>query len=81
MHMIGHQAVRVDAYPVTVSVFGESLKISLVVAVSEKRLLSLVPAHYDVVKQTRSKDPGATSHADPCSTLNLRLSRMKGLTL
>ena len=80
MHMIGHQAVRIDAHSVTVPVFGKSPKISLVVAVSEKRPLSLIPAHDDVVEQAGSKDPRAASHANPCSTVNPGLSRMKGLT-
>ena len=80
MHMIGHQTVPIDAHPVALPVFGKSLKISLVVAVSEKGLLSLIPAHDYVVKQARSKDPRAASHANPCSTLNPGLSRMKGLT-
>lgn len=69
MHMIGHETVRMDAHPVTLPVFGESLKISLIVAVTNKGPLPLIAARYDMVKQARSKDPGAASHANPVAPL------------
>jgi hypothetical protein len=60
--MVGHQAVCIDRDVVLLTISGQAFQVDLVIAATEKGLLSLVSADDDVIEKAGSKDPGATSH-------------------
>ena len=63
VHVVGHEAVRMEGHAVSHPIHGESVEIGVVVGVAEERRLPLISAGDDVVEEAGGEEPGPASHA------------------
>ena len=68
MHVVRHEAVRLDRQPVFFGVFAQQIEIPHAVTLGEEHILTTVPTLRHVMRTTRNDDTSHTRHAPTLST-------------
>src|SRR4029077_15166141 len=82
VNVIRHQTIRINHDSVSLPIVRKPFQVDLIVLFLEKGFLSLVSPYNNVIKNTRSKQPGLSRHGIPIIGCNQSLSTyLTGMSL